>query len=156
MIKKITIILSVLQFIVSCGFTPTLKMKDSLQNDVKLYYQTAEDTSYLARDVLKDIFKGADKNEADYFLKLNVAESESAVNVESDGSVVEYRVEALIQYELYNSEKLIYKSQSRGLANYDVSSSEYTNNLVRNEALKTAISQAAQLMDIMVQSKISE
>ena len=77
-------------------------------------YQTAEDTSYLARDVLKDIFKGADKNEADYFLKLNVAESESAVNVESDGSVVEYRVEALIQYELYNSEKLIYKSQSRG------------------------------------------
>lgn len=155
MIKKIIIILSVLQFIVSCGFTPTLKMKDSLQNDAKLYYQT-EDTSYLARDVLKDIFKGADKNEADYFLKLNVAESESAVNVESDGSVVEYRVEALIQYELYNSEKLIYKSQSRGLANYDVSSSEYTNNLVRNEALKTAISQAAQLMDIMVQSKISE
>lgn len=155
MIKKIIIILSVLQFIVSCGFTPTLKMKDSLQNDAKLYYQT-EDTSYLARDVLKDILKGADKNEADYFLKLNVAESESAVNVESDGSVVEYRVEALIQYELYNSEKLIYKSQSRGLANYDVSSSEYTNNLVRNEALKTAISQAAQLMDIMVQSKISE
>ena len=155
MIKKIIIVLSVLQFIASCGFTPTLKMKDSLQNDAKLYYQT-EDTSYLARDVLKDILKGADKNEADYFLKLNVAESESAVNVESDGSVVEYRVEALIQYELYNSEKLIYKSQSRGLANYDVSSSEYTNNLVRNEALKTAISQAAQLMDIMVQSKISE
>ena len=155
MIKKIIIILSVLQFIVSCGFTPTLKMKDSLQNDAKLYYQT-EDTSYLARDVLKDILKGADKNEADYFLKLNVAESEQAVNIESDGSVVEYRVEALIQYELYNSEKLIYKSQSRGLANYDVSSSEYTNNLVRNEALKTAISQAAQLMDIMVQSKISE
>lgn len=156
MIKKIIIVLSVLQFIASCGFTPTLKMKDTLQNDVKLYYQTAEGTSYLARDVLKDIFKGADENEADYFLKLNVAESESAVNVESDGSVVEYRVEALIQYELYNSEKLIYKSQSRGLANYDVSSSEYTNNLVRNEALKTAISQAAQLMDIMVQSKISE
>ena len=155
MIKKIIIILSVLQFIVSYGFTPTLKMKDSLQNDAKLYYQT-EDTSYLARDVLKDILKGADKNEADYFLKLNVAESEQAVNIESDGSVVEYRVEALIQYELYNSEKLIYKSQSRGLANYDVSSSEYTNNLVRNEALKTAISQAAQLMDIMVQSKISE
>ena len=155
MIKKIIIVLSVLQFIASCGFTPTLKMKDSLQNDVKLYYQT-DNTSYLARDVLKDIIKGADKNEADYFLKLNVAESESAVNIESDGSVVEYRVEALIQYELYNSEKLIYKSQSRGLANYDVSSSEYTNNLVRNEALKTAISQAAQLMDIMVQSKISE
>jgi len=156
MIKKIIIVLSVLQFIASCGFTPTLKMKDSLQNDVKLYYQTAEGTSYLARDVLKDIFKVADKNEADYLLKLNVAESESAVNIESDGSVVEYRVEALIKYELYNSEKLIYKSQSRGLANYDVSSSEYTNNLVRNEALKTAISQAAQLMDIMVQSKISE
>ena len=156
MIKKIIIVLSVLQFIASCGFTPTLKMKDSLQNDVKLYYQTAEGTSYLARDVLKDIFKVADKNEADYLLKLNVAESESAVNIESNGSVVEYRVEALIKYELYNSEKLIYKSQSRGLANYDVSSSEYTNNLVRNEALKTAISQAAQLMDIMVQSKISE
>ena len=155
MIKKIIIVLSVLQFIASCGFTPTLKMKDSLQNDAKLYYQT-EDTSYLARDVLKDILKGANKNEADYFLKLNVAESESAVNIVSDGSVVEYRVEALIQYELHNSEKLIYKSQSRGLANYDVSSSEYTNNLVRNEALKTAISQAAQLMDIMVQSKISE
>ena len=30
---------------------------------------------------------------------------------------------------------LIYKSQSRGFANYDVSKSEYTNTIVKNEAV---------------------
>ena len=44
---------------------------------------------------------------------------------------------------------------SRGFANYDISSSEYNNTLLREEALKQALSDGMRLMNIIVQSKIN-
>ena len=63
-----------------------------------------------------------------------------------------------MNFEIFRKEDglLIYSSQSRGFANYDVSDSEYTNSLVKNEALEIALTEAIQLMHIIVQSKISE
>ena len=63
-----------------------------------------------------------------------------------------------MNYEIFNIENnhFLYKSQSRGFANYDVSNSEYTNTLVKKEALKRAISDGIQLMNIVVQTKINE
>ena len=53
-------------------------------------------------------------------------------------------------------DSLLFKSQSRGFANYDVSNSEYTNSLVKKEALNRALTEGIQLMNIVVQSKITE
>jgi hypothetical protein len=50
---------------------------------------------------------------------------------------------------------MIFESQTRGFANYDVSSSEYTNTLVRRDALEKAITDGIQLMNIIVQSKVN-
>ena len=47
-------------------------------------------------------------------------------------------------------------SQSRGFANYDVSNSEYTNSLIKKEALERALIEGIQLMNIIIQSKITE
>ena len=47
----------------------------------------------------------------------------------------------------------IFDSQTRGFANYDVSNSEYTNTLVQKDALKKALTNGIQLMNIIVQSK---
>jgi hypothetical protein len=122
-----------------------------------VYFET-EGNSYLARQTLNENIKKININEANFLARVKVNESESAVNIQSDGSVDEYKVEVLIYFQIINIENnnLIYESQSRGFANYDVSNSEYTNTLVKNNALKTAISDAAQLMNIMVQSKIAE
>ena len=85
-------------------------------------------------------------------------EKESAVNVTSSGSVDEYKIEVLVNFEIFNilGDTLLFKSQSRGFANYDVSSSEYTNSLVQKEALERALTEGIQLMNIVIQSKITE
>jgi hypothetical protein len=75
----------------------------------------------------------------------------------SSGAVSEYRVEILINFEIFRieSDDLIYKSQSRGFANYDISNSEYNNKLLKKEALKQALSDGMKLMNIIVQSKVN-
>ena len=157
MFKRIYLIVLILQFIIACGFTPTLKVSEENNSSPKIYFEVQAD-SYSAKQTLNNYLKNIDKEESKYTLSIVINETESAVNIRSDGSVVEYRVEASIIYQLIDTKnsELIYSSQSRGFSNYDVSNSEYTNTLVKNEALETAINDAAQLMSIMVQSKISE
>ena len=154
--KEFCIILIYLIF-TSCGFTPSLKIKDLNPVETKIHYQIG-DSSYIARDTLRTFLKNTDQNEAQYIININVIESESAVNIGTDGSVIEYKIEVLIEYEMIDNEsgKLIHKSQSRGFSNYDVSSSEYSTELVKQEAIKIAIDQAAELMKIMTQSQITK
>lgn len=157
MIKKLLIILFISQLLLSCGFTPSLKMSDKDESSPNVYFEI-KDNSYIVRQTLSTIVKNIDETEAKYVTKVNVSESQSAVNIQSNGTVDEYKIEILINFQIIDLENndLIYKSQSRGFANYDVSSSEYTNSLVKKEALKAAITDAAQLMNIMVQSKINK
>ena len=51
---------------------------------------------------------------------------------------------------------MLLTSQSRGFENYDVSSSEYTNSIIQKEALERALIEGIQLMNIIIQSKITE
>ena len=157
MIKIIIVFIFIFQFLVSCGFSPALKVVDDVKNNAKLYYEI-KDSSYNARDNIRNILKSESKDEANYLVQLQIIETETAVNIESNGSVVEYRVEALIEYKLLfeSDSSLIDSGQTRGFANYDVSSSEYTNALVKKEAEKTAIREALQLMNIVIQSKLNE
>ena len=156
MIKKFCIVLICLTFI-SCGFTPSLKVVELNTTNSTIHYKI-ENSSYIARDTLRTFLKNADQNEAQYIVYINVTETESAVNIGADGSVLEYKIEVLIKYEIIENKSgnLIHESQSRGFSNYDVTSSEYSTELVKQEAIKIAINQAGQLMKIMTQSKISK
>ena len=157
MIKKIIGLTLLLHLIISCGFTPTLKNLGNENSELN-YYVISPDNSYLARQVLKAQLKNLDKNEAKFLTKVKILEKESAVNVTSSGSVDEYKIEVLVNFEIFNilGDTLLFKSQSRGFANYDVSSSEYTNSLVQKEALERALTEGIQLMNIVIQSKITE
>ena len=154
MTKKILFILLISTLIYSCGFTPTLKISNNDQSSNNIYYEI-NSGSYLSKQVVRTSIKNINKDEAAYSANIQINEFESAVNIDSNGSVLEY---LKINYSIRSvqSGDLIYKSQSRGFANYDVSKSEYTNTLVKNEAVKTATLEAAQLMNIMVQSKVGE
>ncbi len=157
MMKKIIGLILLSQLIISCGFTPTLKNLDN-QNNAVTYYEINPENSYLARQVLNSQLKNLDKNEAKFLTKIRILEKESAVNVTSSGSVDEYKIDVLVNFEIFNlsSDTLLFKSQSRGFANYDVSNSEYTNSLVQKEALEQALIDGIQLMNIIIQSKITE
>ena len=157
MIKKILILIFISQLLLTCGFTPTYKVLDSDTNN-NVYYEIDPSSSYLARQVLNNEIQHLDKDIVKFITKVKVTENEFAVNVESSGSVNEYKIEVLINFEIFNVENEVpfYKSQSRGFSNYDVSDSEYTNTLVKKEALKRALTESIQLMIVIVQSKISE
>ena len=142
--------------ITSCGFTPILK--DSIDaNNVIVYYEIDPSNSYKARQLLDSAFINLKKDKAKFITKVTVTESESAVNIESSGSVNEYKIEILVNFKIFEikTNSIVFESQSRGFANYDVSNSEYTNTLVQQDALNKALTNGIQLMNIIVQSKIN-
>ena len=157
MIKKIISIIFVSQLVFSCGFTPTLKNLDN-QDNILIYYEIDPKSSYIARKVLNSELQSIDKSEAKFLTKINVIEQESAVNIKSSGAVDEYKIEVLISFEIFDmlNNAMIFTSQSRGFENYDVSSSEYTNSLIKNESLERALIEGIQLMNIIIQSKVTE
>ena len=156
MIKKIIGIIFILQLVISCGFTPILKDRKDINNAL-MYYEINPSSSYQARQLLNSMFINLEKDQARFITKVNVVETESAVNIDSSGSVNEYKIEILINFRIFEIEtnNIIFESQSRGFANYDVSNSEYTNKLVKKDALNRALSSGIQLMNIIVQGKIS-
>tara|TARA_B100001059_G_C17776671_1_gene551692 strand:+ start:852 stop:1322 length:471 start_codon:yes stop_codon:yes gene_type:complete len=156
MIKKIIGIIFILQLVISCGFTPILKDRKDINNAL-MYYEINPSSSYQARQLLNSMFINLEKDQARFITKVNVVETESAVNIDSSGSVNEYKIEILINFQIFEIEtnNIIFESQSRGFANYDVSNSEYTNKLVKKDALNRALSSGIQLMNIIVQGKIS-
>jgi len=157
MIKKIISIIFVSQLVFSCGFTPILKNLDN-QANILIYYEINPKNSYTARKILNSELQSIDKSEAKFLTKINVIEQESAVNIKSSGAVDEYKIEVLIKFEIFDilNNVMILTSQSRGFENYDVSSSEYTNSLIQNESLERALIKGIQLMNIIIQSKITE
>ena len=157
MIKKLIGIIFIFYMVVSCGFTPILK--DSIDtNNVIVYYEINPSSSYEARQLLNSSFINLEKDKAKFIVKVNIMESESAVNIESSGSVNEYKIEVLISFKIFETKtnSMIFESQSRGFANYDVSNSEYTNTLIQQDALKKALTNSIQLMNIIVQSKVNK
>ena len=157
MIKKFIGIIFVSQLVFSCGFTPTLKNLDNRDN-ILIYYEIDPKSSYTARKVLNSVLQSIDKSEAKFLTKISVIEQESAVNIKSSGAVDEYKIEVLISFEIFDmlNNVMILASQSRGFENYDVSSSEYTNSLIQSESLERALIEGIQLMNIIIQSKITE
>ena len=157
MIKKFISLIFITQLVFSCGFTPILKNLDN-QNTSLTYYEINPENSYTARQVLNTQLKSLNKNEAKFLTKVRVLENESAVNITASGSVDEYKIEVLVNFEIFNisTNSLLFKSQSRGFANYDATNSEYTNSQVKKEALQRALIEGIQLMHIVIQSKIAE
>jgi len=157
MLKLFISIVFISQLTLACGFTPTLKNSND-QNNSLVYYEINPENSYTARKMLNTNLQSVDKDKAKFLTKITVKEEESAVNVESSGSVNEYKIEVLINFEIFDmiNNVMLLASQSRGFENYDVSSSEYTNSLIQKEALERALIEGIQLMNIIIQSKITE
>ena len=156
MIKKFISLIVISQLIISCGFTPILKDTKNTNNTL-VYYEIDPSSSYQARQLLSSTFINLEKDQAKFITKVNIIESESAVNIESSGSVNEYKIEVLVDFKIFETETntKIFDSQTRGFANYDVSNSEYTNTLVQKDALEKALTDGIQLMNIIVQSKVN-
>ena len=156
MIKKIINLIFISHLLISCGFTPILKDVTE-SNNALVYYEIDPSSSYHARQILSSKFINLEKDRSKFITKVYITETESAVNIESSGSVNEYKIEILINFKIYEIEtnNMIFESQARGFSNYDVSSSEYANTLAQQDALEKALTDGIQLMNIIVQSQIN-
>ncbi|MDA9591970.1 hypothetical protein N9R78_02795 [Pelagibacteraceae bacterium] len=157
MIKKTFSIIIVSLILTSCGFTPTYKISENALRGSFVKYEFNKDNSYEIRQILSKNLINADKSSAKYIIDISVDETETAVNILSSGSVSKYRVESLINFQINEIEtnKIIYKSRTRGFSNYDVSNSEYTNKLLKENALTSSLTEAIQLMNVIINSKIN-
>tara|TARA_B100001093_G_scaffold316791_1_gene302229 strand:- start:890 stop:1351 length:462 start_codon:yes stop_codon:yes gene_type:complete len=153
MIKILISLVFIINLTISCGFTPILK--DT--NNTLVYYEIDPSSSYKARQLFNSSFINLEKGKAKFVTKVSIIENESAVNIESSGSVNEYKIEILINFKIIEiaTNNIIFESQTRGFANYDVSNSEYTNTLVQKDAIEKALTSGIQLMNIIVQSKVN-
>lgn len=144
--------------IVSCGFTPTYKLSNNSLIIPTIMYEINEDNSYATRQMLSKNLLSTNINKAEYVVKILVDEIETAINIQSSGSVNKYRVETIVNFEIFtiNAKEPFYKSKTRGFSKYDVSESEYSNKLLKENALKAALSEAVQLMGVIVGSKINQ
>tara|TARA_B110000027_G_scaffold120831_1_gene134558 strand:- start:266 stop:742 length:477 start_codon:yes stop_codon:yes gene_type:complete len=158
MYKKIIISIFISQLFVACGFKPIYKITNNQMISSSISYQIQDSASYELQQILIKRLSSEDSEIAKYIVKLSINEQTSAVNVLSNGSVSEYRVEVLINYTIINnqSDVNLYSSKSRGFANYDSSNSEYKNDLMKKEALEKASSDAIRLMQVLIQNKINE
>ena len=157
-IIKLALIIFTSTLLINCGFKPTYKISENEINQTLVLYSIENDATYETRQVVNNNLMNSNAGDAEFKVKLNVTEKEVAVNVKSDGSVSEYRIEALIVFNIMKvkDKELIYSAKTQGFANYDVSSSEYTNTQLRKNALESAVLEAIQLVRILVQSKINE
>ena len=155
MYKKLLVFLFILQICASCGFTPIYKMSTNENYSPKIHYNISETASYEVRQLINENLVSVELYKAEFEVNIKINEKQSAVNILANGDVSEYRIEVLISFEIINiqDQVLLYKSQSRGFANYDVNNSEYNNNLVKKEALRNATSDAIQLMKTIIQSR---
>ena len=157
MIKKLISIIFVTQLFFSCGFTPTLKSLDN-QNNRLIHHEISSASSQIVKNIINSELKTIGRDRAKFLNKMNILEKKSPVNLKSNGSVDEYKVEVLINFEIFDIENniILFVSQVRGFENYDVSNSEYTNSLIYKESLERALIEGIQLMNIIIQSKIAK
>jgi len=89
---------------------------------------------------------------------LTINESLDPLIINTNGTIAKYRIEILISYKLIEIEtdREISSGTARGSAQYDVGTSEITNEDTKKSMIKIATRNAIQLMVSKIQSSISK
>ena len=153
---RIVIILSMFLLILSCGFKPIYKSSDI---DVANTGYSIKIQNSASREVIdeinKNIISGNDKK---FEALLTVKESLNPLIINTDGTIAKYRVEILISYQLIEIEtnKEVSNGTARGSAQYDVGTSEISNEDTKKSMVRIATKNAIQLMVSKIRSSITK
>ena len=156
MIRKIINIFLITAFVslYNCGFKPMYK----LSNDDDTGNYLVKITNNVSREIIEEINSNifSDKDPK-YIAELKVSEDLTPLIINTNGTVAKYRIEITINYSLsqVDSEKIISSGTTRGFAQYDVGTSEISNEDTRKSMTKTATKNALQILISKIQSSIS-
>ena len=151
---KILVTISFLIFFTNCGFTPIYKISDSNTSPVGY---SIEIVNQVSREIIEEInansLSGKDNK---YVASLRIKEDTTPLIINTNGTVSKYRIEIEISYELIqkNTNEVVSSGKTRGYAQYDVVSSEISNEDTKRSMTKIATKNAVQIMFSRIQSFI--
>ena len=113
----------------------------------------------VSREIIDEINTNIITNGNERFIALlKINESLTPLIINTNGTVAKYRVEISFDYELIEIEtnEKISTGTARGFAQYDVGTSEISNEETKKSMVKIATANAVQLMASKIQSNISQ
>ena len=153
---RIGLLIVVLLLTLSCGFKPIYKFSDTNSSNASYGVKVLNDVS---REIIEEINTNIITGDDEKFIALlTINESLDPLIINTNGTVAKYRIEILISYKLIEIEtdREISSGTARGSAQYDVGTSEITNEDTKKSMIKIATRNAIQLMVSKIQSSISK
>ena len=152
---RLYVALIVFLFALSCGFQPIYKLSDTNISSANYSVKILNDVS---REIIEEINTNIITNDDEKFTALlTINENLTPLIINTNGTVAKYRIEILITYRLIEIEtdKEVSTGNARGSAQYDVGTSEISNEDTKKSMTKIATKNAVQLMVSKIQSSIS-
>ena len=153
---RITSILIICFITLSCGFKPIYKFSDTDGSNLSYSVKVLNSVS---REIIEEINTNIISRDNEKFLALlTIDESLTPLIINTNGTVAKYRIEILINYNLIETEKNLEVSagKAKGFAQYEVGTSEISNEDTKKSMIKIATKNAIQLMASKIQSSISQ
>ena len=158
-IIRISLLISLFSFLVSCGFKPIYKFSEN-SIDLKSYsinIVNESNTSRVIKEEIKKSFPSSSEMETNYVIDIEAFENLDPLITNTDGTISKYGIEIIIYFKVKatNTNDFLINDVVRGFAQYTVETSEIESDDKKKRMIQTATSSAIQMMTSKIQSDTS-
>ena len=158
-IIRISLLLSLFYYLISCGFKPMYKFSEN-NIDLKSYSINIINESNTSRQIREEIKKSFPHNSdvgKNYVIDMEIFESLDPLITNTDGTISKYRIEVIMYYKVKaaNTTEFLINDVVRGFAQYTVETSEIESDDKKKRMIRTAAGNAIQMMISKIQSDTS-
>ena len=156
---RISLLISLFSYLVSCGFKPMYKFSEN-SIDLKSYsinIINERNTSRVIKEEIKKSFPSSSEIEKDYVINIEVFENLDPLITNTDGTISKYGIEIILYFKVNatGTDKYLIDDVVRGFAQYTVETSEIESDDKKKRMTQTATSSAIQMMTSKIQSDTS-
>ena len=158
-IIRVSLLVSLFSYLVSCGFKPMYKFSENGVdlNSYSINIINESNTSREIREEIKKSFPSSSDIEKYYVIDIEAFENLDPLITNTDGTVSKYGIEIIIYFKVKaaNTNELLINDVVRGFAQYTVETSEIESDDKKKRMIRTATSSAIQMMTSKIQSDTS-
>ena len=158
-IIRVSLLVSLFSYLVSCGFKPMYKFSENGVdlNSYSINIINESNTSREIREEIRKSFPSSSDIEKYYVIDIEAFENLDPLITNTDGTVSKYGIEIIIYFKVKstNTNELLINDVVRGFAQYTVETSEIESDDKKKRMIRTATSSAIQMMTSKIQSDTS-
>ncbi len=155
-IIRVSLLISLFSYLVSCGFKPMYKFSDNSidLNSYSINLINESNTSRQIREEIKKSFPSNSEITKAYAIDMEVFENLDPLITNTDGTISKYGIEIIINFKVKatNANEFLINDIVRGFAQYTVETSEIESDDKKKRMIRTATSSAIQMMISKIQS----